>query len=58
MRNEISLVIAAGVGLNTLANVLRAYPTQAEAIRLAADRYRATTMTSARRWLVRAWLNR
>lgn len=57
MINEISLAIAAGVGLNTLANVLRAYPTQAEAIRLAADQYRATTMTSTRRWLVRAWLN-
>ena len=58
MINEISLAITTGVGLNTLANVLRAYPTQAEAIRLAADQYRATTMTSSRRWLVRAWLNR
>ena len=58
MINEISLAIVAGVGLNTLAKVLRAYPTQAEAIRIAADRYRASQLTWWRRWLVRLWLNR
>ncbi len=58
MINEISLAIVAGVGLKTLAKVLRAYPTQAEAIRTAANRYRASRLTWWRRWLVRAWLNR
>jgi len=56
MINEISLAIMTGVGLGTLAKVLRAYPTQAEAIRIAADRYRATRLTWWRRWLARAWL--
>jgi pyruvate/2-oxoglutarate dehydrogenase complex dihydrolipoamide dehydrogenase (E3) component len=56
MINEISLAIVSGVGLGTLAKVLRAYPTQAEAIRIAADRYRATRLNWWRRWLARAWL--
>lgn len=58
MINEMSLAIVAGVGLRTLATVLRAYPTQAEAIQMVADRYRATRLTALRRWLVRSWLNR
>jgi pyruvate/2-oxoglutarate dehydrogenase complex dihydrolipoamide dehydrogenase (E3) component len=58
MINEISLAIVAGVGLKTLAKVLRAYPTQAEAIRIAADRYRASRWKWWRRWLLRTWLNR
>jgi pyruvate/2-oxoglutarate dehydrogenase complex dihydrolipoamide dehydrogenase (E3) component len=56
MISELSLAIFAGVRLESLAQVLRAYPTQAEAIRLAADRYRATRMRWFRRWLARAWL--
>jgi pyruvate/2-oxoglutarate dehydrogenase complex dihydrolipoamide dehydrogenase (E3) component len=58
MINEISLAIVAGVGLKTLAKVLRAYPTQAEAIRIAADRYRASRWSWWRRWLLRVWVNR
>ena len=58
MINEISLAIVAGVGLKTIAKVLRAYPTQAEAIRIAADRFRATQIGAWKRSLVRAWLNR
>jgi pyruvate/2-oxoglutarate dehydrogenase complex dihydrolipoamide dehydrogenase (E3) component len=56
MINEISLAIVTGVRLGTLAKVLRAYPTQAEAIRMAADRYRATRLNRWWRWLARAWL--
>jgi pyruvate/2-oxoglutarate dehydrogenase complex dihydrolipoamide dehydrogenase (E3) component len=39
MINEITLAIVAGVGLGTLARVIHPYPTQAEAIRKAADAY-------------------
>jgi len=37
MINEITLAMVAGIGLRTLARVIHAYPTQAEAIRKAAD---------------------
>ena len=42
MISEITLAIVAGVGLRTLARVIHAYPTQAEAIRKAADAYMRT----------------
>jgi pyruvate/2-oxoglutarate dehydrogenase complex dihydrolipoamide dehydrogenase (E3) component len=58
MINEISLAIVAGVGLGKLSKVLRAYPTQAEAIGHAADRYWATRLTRWRRRIVGWWLNR
>jgi pyruvate/2-oxoglutarate dehydrogenase complex dihydrolipoamide dehydrogenase (E3) component len=58
MINEISLAVAAGIGLRKLAQVVRAYPTQAEAIGIAADNYNKTRLTPARRWLVRKWLDR
>jgi hypothetical protein len=60
MISEITLAIVAGVGLRTLARVIHAYPTQAEAIRKAADactRTRAARMsrlgTAWPRWLRR-----
>ncbi len=37
MINEITLAMVAGIGLRTLARVIHAYPTQAEAIKKAAD---------------------
>ena len=46
MINEITLAIVAGIGLRTLARVLHAYPTQAEAIRLAADAYNRARLTT------------
>jgi pyruvate/2-oxoglutarate dehydrogenase complex dihydrolipoamide dehydrogenase (E3) component len=39
MINEITLAMVAGIGLSTLARVIHAYPTQAEAIKKAADAY-------------------
>ena len=39
MINEITLAIVARIGLRTLAHVIHAYPTQAEAIKKAADAY-------------------
>jgi pyruvate/2-oxoglutarate dehydrogenase complex dihydrolipoamide dehydrogenase (E3) component len=42
MINEITLAIVARIGLRTLARVIHAYPTQAEAIKKAADAYVAS----------------
>jgi pyruvate/2-oxoglutarate dehydrogenase complex dihydrolipoamide dehydrogenase (E3) component len=39
MINEVTLAIVARIGLKTLARVIHAYPTQAEAIKKAADAY-------------------
>jgi pyruvate/2-oxoglutarate dehydrogenase complex dihydrolipoamide dehydrogenase (E3) component len=48
MINEITLAIVARIGLRTLARVIHAYPTQAEAIKKAADAY-VVAAGSARR---------
>jgi pyruvate/2-oxoglutarate dehydrogenase complex dihydrolipoamide dehydrogenase (E3) component len=58
MINEISLAMVAGIGLRTLSRVIHPYPTQAEAIRKAADACsrapsRRTLRSLLRRW--RAW---
>lgn len=45
MINEITLAMVNGQGLNALAKVIHPYPTQAEAIRKAADAYRRTLLT-------------
>jgi len=56
MINEITLAMVAGIGLRTLANVIHAYPTQAEAIKKAADAYNRTRLTPRLQWLLRRWL--
>ena len=48
MINSISLAMATGVGLRTLASVVYAYPTQGAAIRQAADAYARTQLTPRR----------
>ena len=58
MINGISLAMVAGIGLRTLANVIHAYPTQAEAIKKAADAYTRTRLSPLLAWLLRKWLNR
>ncbi len=45
MINEITLAMVAGIGLRKLSRVLHAYPTQAEAIRQAADAYNRARLT-------------
>jgi len=55
MINEITLAMVAGIGLRTLARVIHAYPTQAEAIRMAADAYSRTRLTPPMRSLLRRW---
>ncbi len=56
MINEITLAIVAGIGLRTLARVIHAYPTQAEAIKMAADAYSRTRLTPTIRSLLQRWL--
>lgn len=56
MINEITLAMVAGIGLRTLARVIHAYPTQAEAIKKAADAYNRTRLTPTIRSLLRLWL--
>jgi pyruvate/2-oxoglutarate dehydrogenase complex dihydrolipoamide dehydrogenase (E3) component len=45
MISEISVAIAGGMGLGAIGGVIHPYPTQAEAIRRAADEYRRTKLT-------------
>jgi len=56
MINEITLAMVAGIGLGTLARVIHAYPTQAEAIKKAADAYTRTRLTPAIQSLLQRWL--
>jgi pyruvate/2-oxoglutarate dehydrogenase complex dihydrolipoamide dehydrogenase (E3) component len=56
MINEITVAMVAGVGLRTLARVIHAYPTQAEAIKRAADAYSRTRLTPTVQALLRRWL--
>ncbi|HEX6201635.1 MAG TPA: mercuric reductase, partial [Thermoanaerobaculia bacterium] len=55
MINEITLAMVAGIGLGTIARVIHAYPTQAEAIKKAADAYDRTRLTPTIRRLLRWW---
>lgn len=56
MINEITLAMVAGIGLRTLAQVIHAYPTQVEAIKMAADAYSRTRLTPMIRSLLQRWL--
>ena len=55
MINEITLAIVARIGLRTLARVIHAYPTQAEAIKKAADAYVASLTRPTSKSLLRRW---
>jgi pyruvate/2-oxoglutarate dehydrogenase complex dihydrolipoamide dehydrogenase (E3) component len=54
---ELTTAIAGGLGLKTLANVIHPYPTQAEAIKQAADAFNRTRLTPAVRGLLRLALS-
>lgn len=56
MINEITLAMVANIGLSTLARVIHAYPTQADAIRMAANAYTRTRLTPTVRKLLGRWL--
>lgn len=57
MINGISLAIGSGMGLGALADVIHAYPTQAVAIRMAANAYERSRLTSLVRRLAMRWLS-
>lgn len=57
MITDISLALASGIGLRGLDRVLYPYPTQAGAIKMAADSYKSTRLTPLRKWLLRQWLS-
>ncbi len=56
MISEISVAMATGAGLKTLATVIHPYPTQAEAIKRAADAYSRTRLTPTIKALFAKWL--
>ena len=56
MINGLSLAISEWIGLRTLAKVIHTYPTQAEAIKMAAEAYSRTRLTPALKSLSRRWL--
>jgi pyruvate/2-oxoglutarate dehydrogenase complex dihydrolipoamide dehydrogenase (E3) component len=56
--SEISVAMAANVGLGKLSGVIHPYPTQAEAIKRVADAYNRTRLTPRVAALLRWWLKR
>jgi len=56
MINGLSLAINSGIGLRAFARVIQTYPTQAEAIKMAADAYSRTRVTPALKSLSTRWL--
>ena len=58
MISEISLAMNAKIGLSALARVNHPYPTQAQAIKMAADAYVSTVHRPTRKWLQKQWLSR
>ncbi|MDP3862831.1 MAG: mercuric reductase [Phaeovulum sp.] len=57
MINEITMAMVAGIGLRTLARVIHAYPTQADAIKQAADACNRTRLTPTIKAVARRWLS-
>jgi mercury(II) reductase len=56
MINEITLAMTKKVGLGSLSSVIHPYPTQAEAIRKAADAYNRTRLTPFIKKIFQTWL--
>ncbi len=56
MLSEVTLAIVGNLGLGTLANAIHTYPTQAEAIKQAADAYNRTRLTPFIKGLSSRWL--
>jgi pyruvate/2-oxoglutarate dehydrogenase complex dihydrolipoamide dehydrogenase (E3) component len=57
MIGELSLVMTARLGLKALGRTIHPYPTQAEAIRRAADAYNRSRLTPLVKWLLGKWLS-
>lgn len=56
MISEITVAMAAGAGLKTLARVIHPYPTQAEAIKRVADAYNSARLTHGVKKLFAKWM--
>jgi len=56
MINVISLAMVSGLDLDALDGVIHAYPTQGEAIRMAAEAYMRDRPARWQDWLGRAWV--
>lgn len=56
--NEISLAMSAGLDLRALARVNQPYPTQSQAIKMAAAAYVGSRRRSIGTWLMTKWLSR
>lgn len=54
--SEISLAMTAGIGLGALAQVSHPYPTQAQAIKMAADAYNSSRISPTYRRILKNWL--
>lgn len=57
MISEITLAITEGIGLGKLANVIRPYPTESEAIKRVGDTYNRKRLTPSIRGLFKRWLD-
>ena len=57
MVSELTLAMAHGIGLGKIAATIHPYPTQAEAIRKAADAYNRTRLTPTVKRLLARWLS-
>jgi pyruvate/2-oxoglutarate dehydrogenase complex dihydrolipoamide dehydrogenase (E3) component len=55
--NEISLAMSAGLDLRALARVSQPYPTQSQAIKMAAEAYLGSRRAGVGDWLRRKWLS-
>jgi pyruvate/2-oxoglutarate dehydrogenase complex dihydrolipoamide dehydrogenase (E3) component len=56
MINDLSLAIGFGIGLRALATVIHPYPTQAQAIKMAADAHSATRLPPSLKRRLAQWL--
>ena len=56
MISELTVAMAAGRGLGTIAGAIHPYPTQAEVMKKAADAYNRSRLTPRLRWLFKRWL--
>jgi pyruvate/2-oxoglutarate dehydrogenase complex dihydrolipoamide dehydrogenase (E3) component len=57
MISEITTAMSGGIGLKKIANIIHPYPTQAEAIKRAADEYNRARLTPTLRRLLSLWLS-
>ena len=56
MISELTLAMAGGLGLKTVARTIHPYPTRSDAIRRVGDAWNRTRLTPAVKWLLRQWM--